>query len=457
MPHRGQGRAAAEVNASALRRCVEILLGDADFTQARFRSDCAWTARALAAAALYWAWSEARSLDERWRHARGLVASGFGIASLGVASQAFMRLLARWSGVLLGAVAASFRQRMEEDLGRRFRVAGFAPFAVDGTRHETPRTEANEAAFALDGARKRDRRMGKGSKAAAMKGSSPQINLAVLWHLALGLPWSWRRDGSGVGERTLLREMLGDLPAESLVVADAGFTGYDLWKAIVAAGHDLLVRVGGNVNLLADLDMTRARRGPKDRVWLWPEKGGGPPLELRLVRFGAGASTVWLVTTVLDKARLPDAALGELYRLRWGVEVFYRAGKQTFEKRKLRSRTPAHAYVELDWSLMGLWAVCLLALLEDPKAEPRRVSVAGLLKAVRAAMRDGSARPEEGRELFGMLKRARIDQYERGDKSSRDYPRKKREKPPGDPHIRTATQDERRRARKWFDLLELKA
>lgn len=33
----------------------------------------------------------------------------------------------------------------------------------------------------------------------------------------------------------------------------------------------------------------------------------------------------------------------------------------------------------------------------------------------------------------------RIDDYERGDKPGRDYPRKKREKPPGDPHLRAVT------------------
>ena len=452
MPHQSRGRAATEINAEALRRSTEILLDDAPFPQVHFRSDCPWTPRALVAAILYWVWSEARTLGERWKHAPNLVALGFGIAGLGSAYQPFIRLLVRWSDVLLLAVAKRFRERMQKDLRKRFRVEGFAAFAVDGTRHETPRTVSNEKAFALDGAKKRNRRKKPDSKADALKGSSPQIGLTLLWHLGLGLPWTWRRSGSGVGERTHLREMLGDLPKKSLIVGDAGFTGYELGKAIAAAGHDFLVRVGGNVKLLTGLGMTR---GAKDRVWLWPEQGEGPPLELRLVKIGQGAEAVWLVTTVLEPERLSDAAMGRLYRLRWGVEVYYRHSKQTFEKRKLRSRTAEHAYVELDWSLVGLWAVGLLALLEDPQVEPKKVSMSGLLKAVRSAMRDGSAVPTAGQDLFTMLGKARIDEYRRKSKRSRNYPRKKVPKRIGDPHIRPATEEEKRKARKYFEIKQL--
>lgn len=448
MPHRGQGRA-AEVNSSALRRCVDNLLDGAAFPQVRFRADCPWSATALVGALFFWAWSEARTLGDRWRHARGLVASGFGIAGLGTAYQPFLRMLARWSALLLRAVTLRFRELAERKFAGRFRVAGFIAFAVDGTRHETPRTAANEKAFAMGGAKEKKKNR---SKADALKASSPQIWLTVLWHMGTGLPWAWRRGGSGDGERTHLREMIGELPCGSLLVADAGFTGYELWKAILAAGHDLLVRVGGNVKLLSDLGLKRGRR--KDRVWLWPEKGFGPPLELRLVKAGRGKDTVWLVTTVLDRDRLSDAAVGELYRMRWGVEVFYRHSKQTFEKRKLRSHTPEHALVELDWSLMGLWAVALLALIEDPRAEPKRISMAGLLRAVRTAMRNGSGTPEERRGLFEMLRKARIDKYKRQNKKSRDYPKKKKPKPAGVPIIRPATADEKRRAKQWFEILQ---
>src|SRR5712691_10497071 len=42
------------------------------------------------------------------------------------------------------------------------------------------------------------------------------------------------------------------------------------------------------------------------------------------------------------------------------IEVFFRTFKQTFGCRKLRSRSAVNARLELEWSLMGLWCICLL-------------------------------------------------------------------------------------------------
>ena len=40
--------------------------------------------------------------------------------------------------------------------------------------------------------------------------------------------------------------------------------------------------------------------------------------------------------------------------------MFFRTFNQTFGRRKLRSRAAENADLELDWSLRGLWCVCLL-------------------------------------------------------------------------------------------------
>ena len=41
-------------------------------------------------------------------------------------------------------------------------------------------------------------------------------------------------------------------PENTLFCGDAGFVGYDFWNAILSAGGNFLVRVGGNVNLLSE-------------------------------------------------------------------------------------------------------------------------------------------------------------------------------------------------------------
>ena len=90
-------------------------------------------------------------------------------------------------------------------------------------------------------------------------------------------------------------------------------------------------------------------------------------MKLRLVRIKTPDASVWLVTSVLSQTRLSDQAIGEIYRKRWGVEVFYRDFKETLGKRKLLSRTPEHARLELHWSLLSLLLVTLSARLRQPE------------------------------------------------------------------------------------------
>ena len=89
-----------------------------------------------------------------------------------------------------------------------------------------------------------------------------------------------------------------------------------------------------------------------------------PPLVLRLVVAQGGKHPVYLVTSVLDEATLSDKQVVEIYALRWGVELFDRHFKQTFERRKLRSRSADNAELEGTWSLLGLWAMSLHAQVE---------------------------------------------------------------------------------------------
>lgn len=63
-----------------------------------------------------------------------------------------------------------------------------------------------------------------------------------------------------------------------------------------------------------------------------------PPPVLRLVKCRIGRKRVHLLTSVLDESKLRCKEIKELYERRWGVELEFRALKQTFERRKLHSR-----------------------------------------------------------------------------------------------------------------------
>jgi hypothetical protein len=160
---------------------------------------------------------------------------------------------------------------------------------------------------------------------------------------------------------------------------------------------------------------------------------------LRLIRVVDGRNRVMhLLTNELDPESLSDATAIDLYKRRWLVEVLYRSLKQTLGRRKMLSGSPAHARVELDWSVASLWLLSLeLAESTTQHRLSARVSIAKGLRAIRQAMAG------RGRDLSKALAVAVGDRYQRQScKKARHWPHKKREKPPGNPKARTATESE---------------
>ena len=105
----------------------------------------------------------------------------------------------------------------------------------------------------------------------------------------------------------------------------------------------------------------------------------------------------------------------EVYRRRWGIELQFRTLKQTFGRRKLRSRTPDRAYAELDWSLLGLWLIQLFAVKERIKLgePPTNSSAAMAIRIIRELFeRRHETSPAEA-NLNARLGQAAVDQYER--------------------------------------------
>jgi len=293
---------------------------------------------------------------------------------------------------------------------------------------------------------------------AGRKKSGPQVFMTTLWHMGLGLPWDFRVGPGTDSERRHLEQMLGDLPQKSLIVADAGFVGYELCQRVLKAGQSFLLRVGGNITLLKDLGWEYEEH--EGLVYLWPQKHrDSPPLVLRLIVLQRDNQKIYLLTNVFDPRQLSDEEASMLYEMRWGIEVFYRSYKQTLSRRRLLSRTPATCLAESQWTMLGLWLLGLLTVdrLTSKQVDPLCWSVAMARNAVRRAMRATLRRNRSGR-LSKDLESATKDKYLRkGEKASRDYPRKKREKPPGPPKIQSASMKERLRAKQLKQKLPLAA
>lgn len=460
MAHQDQGRSGSRCShAVDLRNALRWLLQGMSFTSIGFRPDCTWTPPSLVWAALLWAWSDEPTLTERFGTARKIISYLDNNQREPAGSyQAFIKLLRKWTEPMLQALSLAFRQRMAQVLASVWTVEGWLVFAADGSKVDVPRTRRNEERYSPQSKLSREaQKRRRGAKrrrarrdARQRKANVPRIFLTLLWHVGSGLPWDWRAGPSNSGERAHVQQMLPMLPAQSLITADAGFVGYGFWKTIREAGHHLLVRVGSNVQLLKNLGYVRESEGI---VYLWPNKTAKkylPPLVLRLVVASHGRHPVFLVTSVLDRRDLSDEQAARIYRRRWGIEIYYRHYKQTFERRKLRSQNPDNAMLELQWSLLGMWAMGLhsRARLIHRAVPPERVSFTGIWRAYRRPMREYQSLPERGERLTDLLDRAVIDPYERKNKTSRDYPRKKQDKAAGPPVIHRATQSQIIRAQR---------
>jgi Transposase DDE domain len=258
----------------------------------------------------------------------------------------FQRALAKLPLPVLHALFAAVRARVAVCLGAAWRYQGFVVMACDGSRLECPRSQVLE------------RRLGCCGKPS----SAPMLQVTALVLLPAGLLWSWCVDPGTTSELVQLLALLPSLPKGALLVADAGYLSYDLYAAILQAQADFLVRLSSRAYLYSDEErpLKRYREG---LVWYWPEAARTAslkPLRLRLFRLpGKKGQDVWLLTSVLDPARLGRASAGQIYRWRWRIEGVYRTYKRTLPKLKLRSRTEALVNREAEVSLLALQVLLL--------------------------------------------------------------------------------------------------
>ncbi len=344
-------------------------------------------------------------------------------------------------------VSAEFKSRIHAHLQQQHRnIAGvfwkrlgWEVFAADGSRVEMPRTIANEKAFGCAG----------------KKRTGPQLLLTTLYQMGSGLPWDWYIGKGTESERNHLRSMLGGLPGNSLIVADAGFTGYELLKDIIDSGRHFLIRVGSNVTLLKNLAFESKVDG--ETVWLWPSnKRAQPPLRLRLIvlrKADASKSDVYLLTDVFDKEQLSYETAAILYQMRWGVEVFYRGFKRTLDQHKLRSRSGENAMDELHWAMTAHLLLGLMSIegMITTNCDPLELSIAAALRIVRTAMHSHSYCRRRG-DLRQLLATAKKDRYRRKKaKTARNWPHKKNDPPCWIPKIRIATANEIHCAKRFYD------
>jgi len=462
----GREQAKQQINGDVLRAAVTWIVNEKSFEDLKFHGNTKWFACDLIILAVLWVWSDHTTLTGAFAEAHRWSLRMLGRVAL-ESYQGFTGALVSVTSTLIPLLWARMQDLMERHAGKHWRIAGWLPLAVDGSRVSTPRTVDNEQAFCAPNyghsarakyraKKRRQNRVPRRRKKS--QPARPQIWLTLVWHMGLRLLWCWQTGPSNSSERAHLQDLLKTqtFPNKTLFCGDAGFVGYDFWRAIADRGHHFLMRVGSNVTLLRKLGYVRESHGI---VYCWPSKAAKeqqPPLVLRLLSMKFGRTPVYLVTNILDPRELPHGAACQLYQLRWGIELQFRTLKQTFRRSKLRSKTPQRALCELDWSLLGLWMIQLFAVKEQIAADepPVHSSAALAIDAIRNAFQDWWQIAPKGGDLKSKLRHALTDHYERSKKSkqARYRPDNPDQPSAGKPNILTATCEHKLRLKQYIAI-----
>ena len=214
---------------------------------------------------------------------------------------------------------------------------GWRLVALDGTQFSLTNTPQVKAT-----ARKAKSRRGRAAFA--------KITTGVLLELGLHNPLAAAIGRGGQSEWALALELLAQLPARALLLADrlhgcAAFIAA-AWVACEKVGSHFLIRARTNIKVQGG---KRCKDG--SRLVRVPVRQKGKPrvivqwLELREIRVrvqrpGHRAQELRLWTSLLDPARAPAQELIELYARRWEHELYYRELKRQLRKSEvLQSHT----------------------------------------------------------------------------------------------------------------------
>jgi hypothetical protein len=407
-----------------------------------------WDTYPLIWVMLLMAWSAGDSLPEKFEVARGVyVACCPKRRRPGWSFSGFEKALRKLPMPVLRALAAALRTRIQQVFGDGLIYEGFIPLGCDGTRQQCPRSDELE------------RRLGTVKREGNLP-DPPSIWNTSIVHLALGIPWSWRFGiGSKASERRHLTQMIPLLPKLALIVADAGYVGYELTCALMDANVWFLIRMSCNATLFTE-DGQEITTWTDGIVYYWPVRNRrrkDPPIRARLIRVTSRERKhdVWLLTNVEDPNRLSVALASKLYRWRWESEGFFRTYKRTLKKLKLESRSVRLVHREAEVSMLATQLLLCQGALAMPAtksaAKPIQCSPRGVLLVIRAEFAAEGFRSDYGVRLS---KARRDTRHRQSAKEKRAvFPGRKPHKPPEPPILLPLPDDLKTKVAKYFQAV----
>jgi Transposase DDE domain len=259
-----------------------------------------------------------------------------GLSVQSINTGAYCKARQRLPVEMVSALTRYTAQQLSAGAQARWRWRGRSVKLVDGTGILMPDTAANQACYP----QLLSQAIGVGSPLARLVGVIC-LSTGALIDAAMG-PFT----GKGTSELGLLRQLAAAFSPGDVMLADAFYCNYFLIAAMRAAGVDVLFAQNG----ARITDFRRGERlGSRDHRVSWPKPKIRPewmsrgdyaalPDELILREVKVGKKI--LVTSFLSPRSVRKGALGELFRLRWHVELDLRAIKTTLQMAELSCNTP---------------------------------------------------------------------------------------------------------------------
>jgi putative transposase len=265
--------------------------------------------------------------------------------------------------------------------------------------------------------------------------------------------------GKESGETALFRQLLDQLRAGDIVVADRYFCSYFMIALLLRCGVDAAFRLHHKRHY----DFRRGRRlGHGDHIVVWQRPvrpdwmdeatyaSMPETLAIREVRFpvdnpGYRSREIIVATTLLDNQQYGFADIADLYHQRWHAELDIRSIKQTLGMNMIHCKTPAMARKALWAHFLGYNLVRKVAAQAawEHGLCPRQISFAATvqtLQSFRDRLLTGPAQERESvcRQMFKAIAAHQV-----GDRPGRIEPRRLKRRNDKYPHLGVPRAQER--------------
>lgn len=290
-------------------------------------------------------WQKALKVDGCVNQVRPVAASSFSEARQKLDEQCFKDLNT--------AIGKAFNESMGHD--ERYFWLGHKIFAVDGSSLNLP-PQLKNAGFKLP----------------TPDSHYPQAMLSCLFNLKTQQPVDAYLSSSKAEGRLALCH-LAALQKNDVVIYDRGYLAFSLVKKHQSLGVHGVWRLksGGTYREIVEFWKSE----DADRIVdLAPQrpKISAERIRVRLVKYVVDGKAFCLATTLLCSAKYPCTLLAELYHARWGIEEFYKIGKQHLEIEHFCALSPRGIRQEV-YALVALVSLTrvLANLAERDLNEPR--------------------------------------------------------------------------------------